>query len=368
MPYERIDPDTIVPLPLGQRESHIDIRTAALPLPGPDAPPADLPPFLAQQIDRLAANILKAKEAKAAIIMAYGAHVVKNGCGTLINELIRRGYLTHLLTQGAGIIHDWEFAYCGRSSESVRDNAPVGRFGTWDETGRYINLAALVGVAEDIGLGESMGKLIQEDGLTIPDAHALSHAIKYNPAHELSAARADLLRVIERQGLSAGHDSISHPFKEYSISRCAFEHRVPLTVHPGVGYDIFANHPYFHGGAIGRAAGIDFHTLVSSIKKLSGGVYLSVGSAIMSPQVFEKAFSAANNILLQYTSAIHDHNIAIVDIQDGGNWDWRTGEPPADHPAYYLRFCKSFHRMGGSVDYLRVDNRVVLTELLRRLG
>ena len=89
----------------------------------------------------------------------------------------------------------------------------------------------------------------------------------------------------------------------------------------------------------------------------------------MSPQVFEKAFSAANNLRkLDGRPLLKDHALAIVDLQDGGGWDWSRGEPPSTNPAYYLRFCKSFYRMGGSLDYIRCDNRVFLVQLLRRLG
>jgi len=90
-----------------------------------------------------------------------------------------------------------------------------------------------------------------------------------------------------------------------------------------------------------------------------------MGSAIMSPQVFEKAFSAANNLRRQDgLSPIRGHYLAIVDLQDGGGWDWSGGEPPKGNPAYYLRYCKSFYRMGGTLDYIQCDNRIVLANLL----
>ncbi len=103
--------------------------------------------------------------------------------------------------------------------------------------------------------------------------------------------------------------------------------------------------------------------------QLGGGVYLSVGSAIASPQVFEKAFSIANNLREQEgRPPLGDHQVAIVDIQDSGGWDWQTGEPPVDHAAYYLRFCKTFHRLApGAVSYLQADNRAVLHGLVHEL-
>jgi hypothetical protein len=93
-------------------------------------------------------------------------------------------------------------------------------------------------------------------------------------------------------------------------------------------------------------------------------VVLSVGSAIMGPQVFEKSISCVNNLRLQNNRPIvHDHTIYVVDIQDSGNWDWSKGEPPKDNPAYYLRFCKSFSRMGGAMQYVQCNNVAFLHNL-----
>ena len=95
---------------------------------------------------------------------------------------------------------------------------------------------------------------------------------------------------------------------------------------------------------------------------------LSVGSAIMAPQVFEKSLSCVNNLRLQAGKKIvRDHTMFVVDIQDGGNWDWSKGEPPKDNPAYYLRFCKSFSRMGGEMKYVQSDNVAFLHHVLKRL-
>jgi hypothetical protein len=149
----------------------------------------------------------------------------------------------------------------------------------------------------------------------------------------------------------------------------AYERGIPLTVHPGIGYDIIVNHPMYHGAAIGRAAQTDAQIFAQQVDSLDGGVYMSVGSAIMSPQVFEKALSAANNLRRQDDRPfVKDHYLAIVDIQDAGGWDWSTGEPPSDNPAYYLRYCKTFGRMGGTLDYLQCDNRDFLAALLNRLA
>jgi hypothetical protein len=106
----------------------------------------------------------------------------------------------------------------------------------------------------------------------------------------------------------------------------------------------------------------------SSVEALDGGVVLSIGSAIMGPQVFEKALSCVNNLRIQSGRPIvGGHSIYVVDLQDGGNWDWSKGEPPKTNPAYYLRFCKSFSRMGGAMHYVQCDNAAFVHNLFHRL-
>ena len=169
--------------------------------------------------------------------------------------------------------------------------------------------------------------------------------------------------------LPRGAITVKHAWKETSILAQAFRQNVPLTVHPGIGYDIISNHPMFNGAAIGRAAALDFRLLGGSVERLDGGVVLSVGSAIMAPQVFEKSLSCVNNLLLQAGRPIvGGHTICVVDLQDGGNWDWAKGEPPKDNPAYYLRFCKSYSRMGGAMRYIQCDNVLFLHHLFQQLG
>jgi hypothetical protein len=364
--YPAIDQLKLRVLPLRERHNllHLSDETARAV---ETRPPADR--AVRQQIADLAQKMLAARAENAAIMFTYGAHLIKNGAGPLLNRLIGARLATHLATQGAGVIHDWEFAYQGHSGESVRENAPAGIFGAWDETGRYLNLVALAGAAEGLGLGASIGRMIEEDRIVLPPAAQLHEEIAAEPAHPLTAAKADLLQTMQTFGLEAGTISIPHPFKTCSVPAAAYRHRVPFTVHPGIGYDIIVNHPMYHGGAIGRAAGHDARIFAASVDRLAGGVHISIGSAIMSPQVFEKAFSAANGIRAREgRELLSGHHLVIVDLQDGGGWDWSRGEPPSDSPAYYLRFCKSFYRMGGTLDYIRCDNRAFLVYLLDRLG
>jgi len=301
-------------------------------------------------------------------MLIYGAHLLRNGAARILERMMARGWLTHLATNGAGTIHDWEYAWFGASSESVKMNVATGTFGAWHETATNIHLAIMSGALDGLGYGRALGRLIHEDGATLPSPEQLAGQIAAEPAHPLTSARADLLRTMREQGWPAGHSRIEHRWKQASILAQAYRHGVPLTVHPGIGYDIIANHSVFNGAAIGRAAEWDFKLFGGSVDRLDGGVVLSVGSAIMGPQVFEKSVSCVNNLRLQAGRPIlTDHSIYVVDLQDGGGWDWTAGEPPRTNPAYYLRFCKSYSRMGGSMRYLQCDNAAFIRHLLLRL-
>jgi hypothetical protein len=351
--------------PLAQRESLSSLERL---LVDPKAPPGPLSPEAHAQVQHCARGIAAARDRGASVMLLYGAHLIKNGALMLVNLLIEQGWVTHLATNGAGTIHDWELSFLGRTEESVRKNVATGTFGTWDETGRNIHLALLAGALQSEGYGRSLGRFIVEDGITLPSRQALTQSLRDEPAHPLAAARADLLHMMVAHGLPEGRIETKHPWKDSSIVAQAFRQNVPLTVHPGIGYDIFSTHPMFNAAVIGRAAGSDFQLFSRAVEGLDGGVVLSIGSAIMAPQVFEKSLSCVNNLRLQERrSIVQNHNIYVVDIQDGGNWNWSKGEPPKDNPAYYLRFCKSFARMGGALHYLQCDNVAFLQHLLASL-
>jgi hypothetical protein len=226
----------------------------------------------------------------------------------------------------------------------------------------------LTGALHGEGYGQSLGRFIMEDGVTLPNPKSLEESLRNEPSHPFAPARAELLHAMLAHQLVGGRIEVKHPWKKSSVLGKAFTHGVPLTVHPGIGYDIISNHPMFNGAAIGRAADVDFRLFGTTVDSLDNGVVMSVGSAIMAPQVFEKSISCVNNIRLQSGRAIvHGHTIYVVDIQDGGNWDWTQGEPPKDNPAYYLRFCKSFSRMGGTMHYVQADNVAFLHNLYHLL-
>jgi hypothetical protein len=335
----------------------------------PNAPPPALPnDFIQSRIDLCARQIQTARAQGRSVMFLYGAHLVKNGASALVDQLMAGGWITHLATNGAGSIHDWEFAFQNWSTESVEQNVATGTFGTWDETGRNIHLALLAGGILAEGYGVSLGRFIVEDGTTLPLTVDLERMLRDEPAHPLAPARAELLLAMRQHQLPGGRIEVMHPWKHTSIFGNAFRRAIPLTVHPGIGYDIISNHPLFNGAAIGRAAQIDFRLFGTAVEGLDDGVVLSVGSAIMAPQVFEKSLSCVNNLRLQEgRKIVQGHQIFVVDLQDGGNWDWSKGEPPKDSPAYYLRFCKSFSRMHGTMHYLQCDNVAFVHNLLHRL-
>lgn len=351
--------------PLAQRRSLTRVNDIVIP---PDAPPPALGAQLAQTVSGCARRILAARKRNAGVILMFGAHLIRNGAALILDQMMARGWLTHLATNGAASIHDWEYSWFGRSTESVKSNVATGTFGAWDETGRNIHLALLAGGLRGEGYGAALGRFITEDGTTFPSVADLEREITATPADSLTAARADLLQTMREQKMSAGRISVEHRWKGTSVLANAFRRAVPCTVHPGIGYDIISNHPIFNGAVVGRAAGIDFRLFGDSVETLDGGVVVSIGSAIMAPQVFEKSLSCVNNLrLAEGRAVVRDHTFYVVDLQEGGNWDWTQGEPPKTNPAYYLRFCKSFSRMGGDMHYVEADNAAFLHNLYHEL-
>jgi hypothetical protein len=356
--------------PLSERRNKLRIEEIAVL---PDSTPPDIAGRERDQIGKCAERMRAARKNGRPIMLTYGAHLIKNGLGPILAHMVETGWLTHLATNGAGSIHDWEFAFQGMSAEDVRENTALGRFGTWEETGRFINLAVSVGGAERLGYGASVGRFIHDAGLSLPSPDELRAQIAEGLSDrgadlEMLAARADLLAIMERHSLKPGKHDVPHPWKRFSVQWAAYRRGVPLTIHPGIGYDIIYTHPMASGGPIGRGAMRDFLTYAEGVSRLTGGVHIVVGSSVMAPMIFEKALSMANNIAINSGQpTVHDHYLVVVDIQDGGHWDWSHGEPPMDNPAYYLRFCKTFYRMGGTLDYICMDNAAFLPTLLHEL-
>jgi hypothetical protein len=366
MPYPQFDRHELNIKPLSERKDKVYIeRDRVLP----SATPRPLGEPAMRAIHEAADRIRSAREAGRPRMLTFGAHAIKNGLAPVFIKLLEDGWITHLATNGAGIIHDWEFAFQGHSSEDVRGNVDRGEFGMWQETGFYLNLAINVGAWRAMGYGESVGAFVEDEGLVLPEPHELVEemarcAFEGNPAQ--SAAAADLLAVIQRFDLNPGRLRVPHPFKDYGLQAAAYRLHIPFTSHPMFGHDIIYVHPMNCGAAIGRTAERDFLSFAESVSRLEGGVYLSIGSAVMSPMVFEKSMSMAQNMALQADRHLDDHLMVVVDLQES-HWDWTQGEPPDTNPDYYLRYNKSFSRMGGSLRYLTSDNRDFLLTLVQML-
>lgn len=366
MPYPFLDRHQLQIKPLRERRNKALIERDHVP---PDAPPRALPPSSRAILTETVQRIRAARDHDKPVMLAFGAHTIKNGLAPVLIQLIEDGWVTHLATNGAGIIHDWEFAYQGQTSEDVRAYVREGQFGLWEETGFNINLALVAGAYAGWGYGESVGALIQNEGLELPSPDQLRALIRdeLDQDPDRVAAAADLYGVMRRFNLSPGLRKVPHPFKRFSVQAAAYRLRVPFTGHPMIGHDIIYCHPLNHGAAIGRTALRDFLAFAHNVNRLEGGVYLSVGSAVMSPMIFEKSLSMAQNLQLQQGRRIENHFIVVVDLAQAA-WDWQgAGEPPPDNPAYYLRYCKTFSRMGGQMRYLAANNRDFLLALCQAL-
>jgi hypothetical protein len=350
---------------LKERRNRVHIQTDRVL---PDDAPGSVAPETRGAIAAAAERLRRARAASRPVILAFGAHAVKNGLAPVLIRLLEEDWLTHLATNGAGIIHDWEFAYQGASSEDVRENVARGQFGLWEETGRYLSLAFLVGALAGRGYGEAVGALVHEDGLAIPERGELLRLVHDAEADpERAAAAADLLWAVDRFGLTPGFLQVPHPYKRYGLQAAAFRLRVPYTAHPMFGHDIIYAHPLNRGAAVGRTAERDFLRFAGAVSALEGGVYLSVGSAVMSPMIFEKSLSMARNLAVQEGRPLERFAIVVVDLSPV-SWDWQAdGEPPPEHPAYYVRYLKTFSRMGGELSYIQADNRDFLLTLYREL-
>ena len=169
----RLNRDKLAILPLSQRVNKLDIKRDVI---DPATWKVELSDEAWQDVEKTA-NELRRARARRRANLTYGAHAIKNGLGPVLAELVEKGWITRLTTNGAGVIHDWEFAFQGYSGEDVRRYTDEGQFGIWEETGMNINLAIVVGAYRGLGYGESVGEFILNDGLEIPSDEELKYAM-----------------------------------------------------------------------------------------------------------------------------------------------------------------------------------------------
>jgi hypothetical protein len=254
LPYEEFDLSAVKTYPLRSRPSKVGLEQFATPYKagsGVAGLMTSLPSLLAaSDFKDVVAAILAAKRDGRPVIWGLGAHVLKTGLSPILVDLMERGFVSAVATNGAGIIHDFEIALAGSTSEDVDSALGPGTFGMAEETATQLNRAVVDGVAQGFGFGQSVG-------------------------HYLAALRP--------------------PFAQISVAASAYRLQIPVTVHVALGTDIIHMHPQASGAAIGEASLRDFKYFVSCVARLERGVYLNCGSAVVLPEVFLKAVAVARN-------------------------------------------------------------------------
>ncbi|MDE3178280.1 MAG: hypothetical protein KGM47_01365 [Acidobacteriota bacterium] len=212
-----------------------------------------LPHILAaESLRAVVGALVTARKKEKPIIWGLGGHVIKVGLGPVLIDLMHRGFVTAIAMNGSTLIHDFEVALAGATSEDVPAVLGEGQFGMAEETGRYIHESIVRGVRDGIGIGEAAGRFLARS----PEAR----------------------------------------FRKYSLLAAAFRSKAPVTVHEAIGTDIIHNHPSINAAALGEATHRDFLLLAALVRRMDGGgVYLNVGSAVILPEVFLKCFSLAAN-------------------------------------------------------------------------
>jgi hypothetical protein len=243
--------------PLRKRHSKVQLSDLATPWqPGGSFTKfcANLPDILAVKTLRAVARaIARAHRQGRPVIAGVGAHVIKVGLSPIVTDLMQRGIMTAVAMNGAGIIHDFELALMGHTSEEVDAEIDDGRFGMAEETGRILNEAISQGAAAGEGLGEAIGHYINR------------HAGEF-------------------------------PNRSTSILATGVQLGLPVTVHVALGTDIIHMHPAADGAATGATSLLDFRRLAAVVAGMDGGVYLNVGSAVILPEVFLKTVSLGRNL------------------------------------------------------------------------
>jgi hypothetical protein len=252
--YEEFDLSGVKTYPLASRKSKANAADFAAPFkPGSGVSGLvdSLPSILAAaDFKAVVGAMRKARDEGHGIIWGIGAHVLKTGLSPVLIDLMERGFISALATNGAGIIHDFELALSGATSEDVDEALGPGRFGMAEETGRELNGAINRGVAAGMGLGQSV----------------VSHLHRVQPPHA-----------------------------HISVLASAGRLEIPVTAHVGIGTDIIHMHKDASGAAIGEGSLRDFRYFVSNVARLENGVYLNCGSAVVLPEVFLKAVALARN-------------------------------------------------------------------------
>ncbi|MGQ9858446.1 MAG: hypothetical protein ACUVS3_07120 [Thermodesulfobacteriota bacterium] len=240
---------------LSQRRSKVSLEGFAKPHEAGDTVARfleKLPSYLgAKALREVASEIVRSRGDGRPVLLAMGAHVIKVGLSELVTDLLREGWVSAVATNGAGMVHDFEIAWVGHTSEDVDESLQAGEFGMAEETGQELNLMIRQGVEAGEGLGEAVGR-----------------------------------RILAQKA----------PFASKSILGCSFSMGRPATVHVAIGTDVNHIHWAAHGASLGEGSYRDFLRFCERVALLEGGVYINLGSAVLMPEVFLKALSLARNL------------------------------------------------------------------------
>ncbi|MFW6269553.1 MAG: hypothetical protein ACOC4G_05680 [Bacillota bacterium] len=317
MPFKKFDRDMLHLKPLSEREHDLDLGVI---LNIDD----EIPEFDHPHLDTLADKIIKARENNSSVVMMMGAHVIRSGVSPFLIELIKKGLITHFALNGAGAIHDFELAMIGATTESVAKYISEGQFGLWQETGK-INQAARLGAEENIGLGEAVGKMIEEE-------------------------------------------NFKH--KDISLLAAGYRYQVPVTVHVSIGCDIIHEHPNCQGAALGETSYTDFLILANTINNLEKGVFLNFGSAVTGPEVFLKCLAMARNAAIQENKKIENFTTAVFDLLELEQENYHQ-VPPKSNSHYYFRPWKNILARtvadGGESYYIKGRHRKTVSNLTKMI-
>jgi len=291
-------------LPLGEREHDMSIDTLKELKAVREK---DIPTGIIEVSKR----VISAKQRNGAIIFMMGAHVLRSGVQRYIIDLMKQGYISCIAMNGGSMIHDFELALIGATTESVSRYITEGQFGLWKETGSINDIInRSFENNPESGLGEAVGRAILEK---------------------------------------------EYPYRETSVLSAAARLKIPVTVHVGIGYDIIHAHPNCSGAATGALSYNDFLKFAAVVQRLENGVVMNFGSAVMGPEVFLKALSMARNAARQNGRVIKNFSTLVCDLQDLPG-DLMT-EPSKDSPGYYFRPWKTMLvrtvKDGGTSFYIK---------------
>jgi len=277
-----------------------------------------------KEFSNLIDKIIAARKIGAPVILSMGAHVIKSGLSRYLIKMMEENIITHISSNGAGSIHDFELAFIGGTSEDVPTAIEDGSFGMWEETGKWMNEAINQGAKLGMGYGESLAVFVEQ-----------------NPE--------------------------MFPYKNDCVFYQAYKNSIPTTYHIALGTDIIHQHPTCKMGSIGVTSGIDFKRMCGAVSKLDKGVFLNFGSAVIGPEVFLKALSISRNLGYQ----VYNITTANFDLIQLGDYKRKL---TYDDYQYYYRPRKNIVNRpvskGGTGYHFSLDHKVsipnIYNEVMKR--